>query len=133
MKATSLNQNKPVVYVVDDDDAVRDSLELFFTIKGLRVVPFSSAKAVLESMESEPNLMILDANMPDVDGFGLLRQLRERGSLVPVILITGLGDLDVRGRAERAGVVGFFDKPVDTPALFNRVSQILFAADSQQH
>jgi two-component system, LuxR family, response regulator FixJ len=118
---------QPVVYVIDDDDAVRDSLDLFLTLKGLDVVPFSSAKAVLESKERVPNLVILDVNMPDVDGFGLLQELRNRGTAVPVILITGLGDVEVRGRAERAGVVAFFDKPIDTPALFDRVSQILLS------
>jgi two-component system, LuxR family, response regulator FixJ len=129
LKAASSHLTQPVVYVIDDDDAVRDSLDLFFTLKGLDVVPFNSAKAVLESTEREPNLVILDVNMPDIDGFGLLQELRERGTTAPVILITGLGDLEVRIRAERVGVVAFFDKPIDTPALFNRVSQILFAAD----
>jgi FixJ family two-component response regulator len=120
---------KPIVYVIDDDDAVRDSLDLFFTLKGLNVVTFSSAKEVLESMVREPNLVILDVNMPGVDGFGLLQELNARSNPVPVILITGLGDVEVRSRAERAGVVAFFDKPIDTPALFKQVCQILFAVD----
>jgi two-component system, LuxR family, response regulator FixJ len=133
LKEAKANSTQPVVYVIDDDDAVRDSLDLFLTLKGFNVVPFNSAKAVLESAGLEPNLVILDVNMPDVDGFGLLEELRERGTSAPVILITGLGDLDVRGRAERAGVVAFFDKPIDTPALFNRVSQILLAANHCAH
>jgi two-component system, LuxR family, response regulator FixJ len=118
-----------LVYVIDDDDAVRDSLDLFLTLKGFNVVGFNSAKAVLESMDPEPSLVILDVNMPDIDGFGLLQELRERGNLAPVILMTGLGDGDVRSRAERAGVAAFFDKPIDTPALFIRINEILLAAD----
>lgn len=118
-----------LVYVVDDDDAVRDSLDLFLTLKGFDVVGFNSAKAVLETTELDPSLLILDVNMPDVDGFALLQELRERGNLVPVILMTGLGDGDVRSRAERAGVAALFDKPIDTPALFSRINEILLAAD----
>lgn len=118
-----------LVYVVDDDDAVRDSLDLFLTLKGFDVVGFNSAKAVLETIELDPSLLILDVNMPDVDGFALLQELRERGNLVPVILMTGLGDGDVRSRAERAGVAALFDKPIDTPALFSRINEILLAAD----
>jgi FixJ family two-component response regulator len=118
-----------LVYVVDDDDAVRDSLDLFLTLKGFDVVGFNSAKAVLETTELDPSLLILDVNMPDIDGFGLLQELRERGNLAPVILMTGLGDGDVRSRAERAGVAAFFDKPIDTPALFIRINEILLAAD----
>jgi two-component system, LuxR family, response regulator FixJ len=118
-----------LVYVVDDDHAVRDSLDLFLTLKGFDVVGFNSAKAVLETTELDPSLLILDVNMPDVDGFALLQELRERGNLVPVILMTGLGDGDVRSRAERAGVAALFDKPIDTPALFSRINEILLAAD----
>jgi two-component system, LuxR family, response regulator FixJ len=129
LKAASSYLTKPLVYVIDDDDAVRDSLDLFLTLKGLTVVAFNSAKAVLNSTDREPNLFILDVNMPDIDGFGLMQELRERGNLAPVILTTGLGDLEIRNRAERAGVVAFFDKPIDTPALFSCVSQILFAAE----
>jgi two-component system, LuxR family, response regulator FixJ len=129
LKTVNSNPAKNVVYVIDDDDAVRDSLDLFLTLKDFNVFPFNSAKAVLESTQPEPNLVILDVNMPDIDGFGLLQELRERGNLAPVILMTGLGDGDVRSRAERAGVAAFFDKPIDTPALIIRINEILLAAD----
>jgi FixJ family two-component response regulator len=129
LKTVSSYLSQPVVYVIDDDDAVRDSLDLFLTLKGLDVIPFNSAKAVLETKARNANLVILDVNMPDVDGFGLLDELRKRGAMAPVILITGLGDLEVRSRAERAGVAAFFDKPIDTPALFDRVREILFEAN----
>ena len=98
------HSNKPLVYVVDDDDAVRDSLDTYLTLKGMRVTVFSSAQEVLNHHDMMPNLLILDVNMPNIDGFVLLEMLRERGHVEPAVLITGLGDPETRARAESAGV-----------------------------
>ena len=121
---------KPSVYVVDDDDAVRDSLDTYLTLKGMRVTVFSSAQELLNHEDIPPNLLILDVNMPSIDGFMLLKMLRERGHDEPAVLITGLGDPDMRARAERAGVAAFFDKPIDPPVLFSTLTQLLMEARS---
>lgn len=121
---------KPSVYVVDDDDAVRDSLDTYLTLKGMRVTVFSSAQELLNHEDIPPNLLILDVNMPSIDGFMLLKLLRERGHDEPAVLITGLGDPDMRARAERAGVAAFFDKPIDPPVLFSTLTQLLMEARS---
>ena len=116
---------KPSVYIVDDDDAVRDSLDAYLTLKGMRVRVFSSAQELLNHEDILPDLLILDVNMPGIDGFMLLEMLRERGHDEPAVLITGLGDPDTRVRAERAGVAAFFDKPIDPPILFSALTRLL--------
>ena len=119
---------KPSVYVVDDDDAVRDSLDTYLTLKGMKVTVFSSAQELLNHVNIQPNILILDVNMPSIDGFMLLEMLRKRGHDEPAVLITGLGDPDIRARAERAGVAAFFDKPIDPPVLFSALTRLLTEA-----
>lgn len=121
---------KPSVYVVDDDDAVRDSLDAYLTLKGMNVTAFGSAQELLSQDDVSPNIWILDVNMPSIDGFMLLEMLRERGHDEPAVLITGLGDPEIRARAERAGVAAFFDKPIDPPVLFSTLTQLLTEARS---
>jgi len=122
------HHSKPSVYVVDDDDAVRDSLDAYLTLKGMNVMAFGSAQELLSQDDVTPNIWILDVNMPSIDGFTLLEMLRERGHHEPAVLITGLGDPDTRARAERAGVAAFFDKPIDPPILFSALTRLLAEA-----
>ncbi|MBL8902422.1 MAG: response regulator, partial [Rhizobiales bacterium] len=106
---------KPSVYVVDDDDAVRDSLDLYLTLKGMNVTIFGSAQELLDHDAGAPHILVLDVNMPGMDGIMLLEILRGRGHAEPAVLITGLGDPEIRARAERAGATAFLDKPIDPP------------------
>ena len=116
---------KPLIHIVDDDDAVRDSLDVYLTLKGMSVIAFGSAQELLDHENGLPNLFILDVNMPEIDGFMLLETLRDRGHVAPAILITGLGDPDMRMRAERAGAAALFDKPIDPSVLFSTLLQLL--------
>ena len=116
---------KPLIYIVDDDEAVRDSLDAYLTLKGMNVAVFGSAQELLVHEDILPNLLIIDVNMPEIDGFMLLETLRNRGHSAPAVLITGLSDPDTRARAERAGVAAFFDKPIDPPVLFSTLTQLL--------
>jgi two-component system response regulator FixJ len=119
-------RDKLLVYVVDDDEAVRDSLETYLELKGLSVMTFGSGRRLLDGQYDElPALFIVDVNMPDIDGLALLEALRDRGITVPAIVITGLGDSSLRQRAARAGAADFFDKPVDPRALFQSVMRLL--------
>lgn len=118
---------KPSVYVVDDDDAVRDSLDLYLTLKGMSVTVFGSAQELLDHEDGSPHILVLDVNMPSIDGIMLLEMLRERGHAEPAVLITGLGDPEIRARAERAGAAAFFDKPIDPPVLFLTLKGLLSA------
>ena len=115
----------PLIHIVDDDDAVRDSLDAYLTLKGMRVIVFGSAQDLLNCSEDLPNLVILDVNMPEIDGFMLLEILRRRGYDMPAILMTGMGDPETRARAERAGAAAFFDKPIDPSVLFSALTRLL--------
>jgi two-component system, LuxR family, response regulator FixJ len=116
---------KPSIYVVDDDDAVRDSLDAYLTLKGMAVTVFASAQELLERDEISTDLLILDVNMPHIDGFTLMEVLKDRGQNIPTVLITGLGDPEIRAKGASAGVVAFMDKPIDTPVLYSTVVRVL--------
>jgi two-component system, LuxR family, response regulator FixJ len=121
----ALLREKPTIYIVDDDDAVRDSLDAYLTLKGMDVSVFGSAQDLLDRDKVLPNLLILDVNMPRIDGFTLMDILKSRGYDIPTVLITGLGDPETRARGERAGVAAFLDKPIDTPFLYETVTRLL--------
>lgn len=115
----------PLVYVIDDDDAVRDSLDTYLALMGLDVATYSSGRQLLDGEIGMPRVLVIDVNMPDVDGFALLDGLRTRGLDVPAIFMTGLGEADVRARALQAGVEEFFDKPVDPKLLLATIMRLL--------
>jgi len=118
---------QPEIHIVDDDEAVRDSLDAYLTMKDIRVAVFASAKDFLERSSFVLDLLILDVNMPETDGFTLLEILKEKRYSRPVILMSGLGDPETKARAERAGVAAFIDKPVDTPFLYSTITSLLSA------
>jgi two-component system, LuxR family, response regulator FixJ len=115
----------PLIYVIDDDDAVRDSLDAYLSLMGMKVVAYSSARQLLDGEVDAPHVLIIDINMPDMDGFALLDGLRDRGVDAPAIFMTGLGEPDVRARALKAGAHRFFDKPVDPKVLLATVKRLL--------
>jgi CheY-like chemotaxis protein len=80
--------SKTIGHIVDDDDAVR--IDAYLTLKGMDVVVFGSAQELLGYENALPNLLIIDVNMPEIDGFMLLETLRNRGHDAPAVLITGL-------------------------------------------
>ncbi len=116
---------KPNIFIIDDDEAVRDSLDAYLSLKGMNVTAFSSAQHVLNHEGHAPELLIMDVNMPDIDGFMLLEMLRHRGNGAPAVFISGLGDGEMRQRAARMGVAAFFDKPVDPTRLFASLTNLL--------
>jgi len=96
-------------------------------LKGMTVDGFGSPLELIEGKAGDADLLIIDVNMPDLDGFTLLDTLRQQGLAMPAIFMTGLGDQELRLRAERAGAAAFFDKPVDVRALFEEVTRLLAA------
>ena len=122
-------KQRPCICVVDDDDAVRDSLELFLSMKGLKVLTYSSGQQLLDNEGRVfPQLLILDIHMPEMDGFELLSHLRQRGMDAPVIFMSGLGDRAIELRAENSGVAAFFNKPIDPHGLYQKVVQLIHKA-----
>ncbi len=100
------------VYVVDDDDAVRDSLALLLEASGLRVEAFAAAAEVLVRCRDErPACVITDVRMPEMDGLELQQRLARLHAHLPVIVITGHGDVPLAVQAMKAGAVDFIEKP----------------------
>jgi two-component system response regulator FixJ len=119
------NLEGPRIYIIDDDDAVRDSLRSYLTLKGFAVNDFSSAQQFLDCDLVEPSVLILDVNMPNLDGFSLLEILRREGRELPVVLMSGLADRYMRDRGRRAGAAAFLGKPIDAPVLYTTVTSLL--------
>src|ERR1043165_3206971 len=106
------------VYVVDDDEAVRDSLGALLEVSGFRVKTFGSAASFLASdLAEEQACLVPDIRMPDMDGLELQLELKRRGSRLPVIVITGHGDVPLAVRAMKAGAIEFLEKPYDDRML----------------
>ena len=107
------------VYVVDDDDAVRDSLSRFLRIAGLEPRAFGSAAEFLDALPSlVPGCVVLDVHMPGLSGLDALQILHDRGSPLSVIMLTGSGDVAMAVRAMKNGAVEFIEKPCEDGALF---------------
>src|SRR3974390_1716915 len=117
-----------MVFVVDDDDAVRESLRMSLTLAGRKVEVFESATAFLASDAlSHRGCIITDIRMPDMDGIALQEELVRRKSPLPVIVITGHGDIPLAVRAMRAGAIDFLEKPFARDVLLASVTRALEA------
>ena len=115
-----------MVHVIDDDEAVRDSIAFLLKAAKLPVCTYESAVAFLSAHKAgEDGCIITDVRMPDVDGIELLRRLRTEGSSLPVIGITGHGDVPLAVEAMKVGAVDFFEKPFDDDALLAAVRAAL--------
>jgi two-component system response regulator FixJ len=112
------------IFVVDDDAAVRESLGLSLRLAGYQVQAFDSATAFLAGDAfSGQGCLITDVRMPDMDGLTLQEELVKRNSLLPVIIITGHGDIPLTVRAMRAGAIDFLEKPFAREALLASVKR----------
>ena len=117
---------KATVFVVDDDPAVRDSLTLLLEEEDLAIKSFASAEAFLaEPAEVRHSCAIVDIRMPGMDGMQLQAELARRGVLLPIIFLTGHGDIPLSVRAVKAGAVDFLTKPVTAKALLESVHAAL--------
>ena len=115
----------PIVFVVDDDISVRESLELLVHTAGWRAETFVSAADFLRHPPAPvPSCLVLDVRMPGLDGLELQQQLAERTEM-PIIFITGHGDIPMSVQAMKAGASEFFTKPFDTQLLIEAIKQAL--------
>ena len=114
------------VFVVDDDLAVRESLSLLLTLAGYRVQAFESALLFLSEARPSPgDCLIADIRMPDMDGLTLRQELKRRGSSLPVIIVTGHGDVSVAVQAMEAGAVDFIEKPFSRDVILAAIRRAL--------
>jgi len=119
----------PVIHVIDDDEAVRQSLAFLLATAGHEVREHVSARAFLEAgmPSADPNAscIITDVRMPDMTGIELLQHLKEKGSTVPVIVVTGHGDVPLAVEAMKLGAADFLEKPFDDVAILDTVKSAL--------
>ncbi len=117
-----MTPNEPTVFVVDDDESIRDSLSALLEASGFRVEAFESAKDFLAADAlGRKGCVIADIRMPDMDGLELQTEMKKRGSRLPVIVVTGHGDIPLAVRAMKAGAADFLEKPYDAAALLQSV------------
>lgn len=113
------------IYVVDDDDVVRDSLRALLESQEFVVEDFSSGGDFFTRRDSEAVCLVLDIHMPDMTGIDVLRRLRQGGDPLPVIMVTGRWDASIRAQADALGVVAFLDKPVSPARLFSEIRKAI--------
>jgi FixJ family two-component response regulator len=112
----------PTVFIVDDDVSVRESLELLISAAGWRPQTFASAQAFLGRVPaSSLSCLILDVNLPDLNGLDLQERVGADQVDMPIIFVTGYGDVPMTVRAMKAGAIEFLTKPIDKKALLDAV------------
>jgi len=124
--------SETIVHVIDDDDAARDSLEFLLRSAKLEVQTYDSAKSFLRILSSVASgCLITDVRMPDISGIDLLRKLRQMDFSIPVIVITGHGDVPLAVEAMRIGAIDFLEKPYDDDLLLASVRRALGQGDKR--
>lgn len=113
-----MTNDKRLVHLVDDDEAIRRSAGFMLKTSGFRVETYESGVELLKrGKELEPGCILLDVRMPHKDGLEVQQELRETGVALPVVVMTGHGDVAVAVRAMKAGAVDFIEKPFEKEAL----------------
>jgi two-component system, LuxR family, response regulator FixJ len=118
--------SNPIVHIVDDDPAVRRALARLLRLAGLETVAYEAARAVLDAASSlSSGCILLDLRMPGMGGLELLARMGEFGIDLPVIVLTGHGDVPTAVRAMKAGAVDFIEKPIDENQLLGAIHAAL--------
>jgi FixJ family two-component response regulator len=116
----------PTVHVVDDDDAVRSSLRLLLKSVGLPTIAYESARDFLAGYDADqPGCLVLDVRMPGMSGPELQEDLNRRGAMIPVIFVTGHGDIPMAVEAMQHGAFDFLQKPFRDQDLLDRIQRAL--------
>ena len=118
--------SEPIVHLIDDDEAVRVSLSFVLEMNDLPSRTYASAPEFLKIAESlNGGCIVTDVRMPEMSGLELVRRLKERGVNLPIIVITGHGDVPLAVEAMRAGVLDFIEKPFDDETLLSSIRRAL--------
>jgi FixJ family two-component response regulator len=119
---------QPIVFVVDDDDAVRNSLRLLLKSASLSTTAFASAQEFLAGWTADqPGCLVLDVRMPGMSGLELQEELNRRGAIIPVIFISGHADVPMAVEAIQHGAFDFLQKPFSDQDLIDRIQRALAA------
>jgi two-component system response regulator FixJ len=126
VSVTKDSRRKPTVYIVDDDDGMRRALTALMTTVGYHAVPFAKPTDFLAKHDPrQPGCLVLDVRMPEMSGLEVQQQLNRSGSLIPVILITGHGDIPMAVQAMKDGAFDFLQKPFRDQELLDRINAAL--------
>ncbi len=121
-----MNPTDPVVFIVDDDPAVRDSLCMLVKGLGVQIQTYPAAEAFINDFDAgTPGCLVLDIRMGGMNGLELQEQLAQRQVDLPIIFITGYGDIPTAVRATRKGAVDFIEKPFNHEVLLERIQQAI--------
>jgi two-component system response regulator FixJ len=113
---------KRLVHIVDDEDSIRRSAKFMLSTSGYAVETWESGVAFLkEAKTAEQGCILLDVRMPEMDGLEVQQALNERGITMPVIILTGHGDISIAVRAMKAGAVDFIEKPFEKAVLMSAI------------
>ncbi len=127
-----MNNRRPIIYIVDDDLSVRRALGLLLKSHGFKVQAFTRAAEFLEFKRlKSPACLILDIRLPGINGLALQEVMKSRGISIPVIFITGHGDIPMSVKAMKAGAVDFLSKPVTEKKLLNAITPALLRSKAQ--
>jgi two-component system, LuxR family, response regulator FixJ len=119
-------KGKATIYVVDDDDGMRKALTLLMTTVGYKAMPFARPSEFLAKYDpAQPGCLILDVRMPEMSGLEVQQLLNRSGSMLPVILITGHGDIPMAVQAMKDGAFDFLQKPFRDQDLLDRINAAL--------
>jgi len=121
-----MQESAPTIYVVDDDEGVRNSLRFLLKSVGLMARTLASANEFLNTYKpQQPGCLVLDVRMPGMSGLELQQQLNLRGAIIPVIFITGHGDIPMAVEAMQHGAFDFLQKPFRDQDLIDRIQRAL--------
>ena len=116
------------IFIVDDDNAVREALSLVFTLEGYQVTGFAEGNSfLLEAQSRTPQCIILDVNMPGRSGLEILKELNAQSYGAPVFIISGQGDIPMAVEAIKHGALDFIEKPFDARTVLGRVRDAVAA------
>ena len=119
-----MDKTRPSIYVVDDDASVREAMESLIQSAGLRVETFASAQEFLASPRADgPSCLVLDVQLPGLSGLDLQQELAKADVRIPIIFLTGHGDIPTSVRAIKAGALEFLTKPFDDQDLLDAIQQ----------
>ncbi len=129
-----MTERDTIVFVVDDDPSIRDALQSLIRSVGLRAQTFGSAQEFLSGkLPDAPSCLVLDVRLPGLSGLDLQRQLAKAGIEVPIIFITGHGDISMSVRAMKAGAVEFLTKPFRNQDLLDAIQEAIERDRAARH
>lgn len=122
--------NSPTVYVVDDDDSIRDSLHALLSARDMTVLPFETGEAFLQAFKPVPKgCVLVDVRLPNIGGLEIQRRISEEHGRYPVIVMTGYGDVPMAVSAMKAGAIDFIEKPFDHDTLIDSIERAIVESE----